>query len=221
MFGNIKNWLCSHFDFKFYATTWINLVIALLIAPCVMFAPSEWGFENGILENIQMLVLFVGVFFALRSKIDKKFFIFVALVLTILILREVNCGRTLFFAIPGEVNSFYSWKEIKYGYLAHPIYGTFIASVGIYFLWNKLFLNLWDKIRCVKVPTWDMGFMLLGMALGLYAEEVVHNFVFEEITELLFYTGLIGIIYLYSHNNNFQRELPVVEEKNNTIDEQM
>ena len=221
MFGNIKNWLCSHFDFKFYTTTWINLVITLLIAPCVIFAPAEWGFENGLLENIQMFVLFVGVFFALRSKIDKKFFIFVALVLTILILREVNCGRTLFFAIPGEVNSFYSWKEIKYGYLAHPIYGTFIASVGIYFLWNKLFLNLWDKIRCVKFPTWDMGFMLLGMALGLYAEEVVHNFVFEEITELLFYTGLIGIIYLYSHNNNFQRELPVVEEKNDTIDEQM
>ena len=221
MLGNIKNWLCSHFDFRFYETTWINLVVALLIVPCVMFAPAEWGYENGILENIQMVVLFAGVFFALKSKIDKKFFIFVALVLTILILREVNCGRTLFFAIPGEVNSFYSWKEIKYGYLAHPIYGTFIASVGIYFLWNKLFLNLWDKIRCVKFPTWDMGFMLLGMALGLYAEEVVHNFVFEEITELLFYTGLIGIIYLYSHNNNFKKELPVVEEKNNTIDEQM
>ena len=221
MLGNIKNWLCLHFDFRFYETTWINLVVALLIVPCVMFAPAEWGYENGILENIQMVVLFAGVFFALKSKIDKKFFIFVALVLAILILREVNCGRTLFFAIPGEVNSFYSWKEIKYGYLAHPIYGTFIASVGIYFLWNKLFLNLWDKIKCVKFPTWDMSFMILGMGLGLYAEEVVHNFVFEEITELLFYTGLIGIIYLYSHNNNFKKELPVVEEKNNTIDEQM
>jgi len=221
MLENIKNWLCLHFDFRFYETTWINLVVALLIVPCVMFAPAEWGYENGILENIQMVVLFAGVFFALKSKIDKKFFIFVALVLTILILREVNCGRTLFFAIPGEVNSFYSWKEIKYGYLAHPIYGAFIASVGIYFLWNKLFLNLWDKIKCVKFPTWDMSFMILGMGLGLYAEEVVHNFVFEEITELLFYTGLIGIIYLYSHNNNFKKELPVVEEKNNTIDEQM
>ena len=54
--------------------------------------------------------------------------------------------------------------------------------------------------------------MILGMALGIYAEEVFHNFVFEEITELLFYTGLIGIIYLYSHHNNFKRELPIATE---------
>ena len=43
-------------------------------------------------------------------------------------IREVNCGRTLFFHIPGTENAFYSWKEIKYGYLVHPIYGTYIES---------------------------------------------------------------------------------------------
>ena len=212
MLENIKNWFCTHFDIKAYPTTYINILVALLIFPCLLFLPSRWGYENGVLENIQMIVLFAGVFFALKSKVDKKFFIFVALVLAILILREINCGRTIFFAIPGEVNSFYSWKEIKYGYLAHPIYGAFIASVGVYFLWNKLFINLWDKIKNVRLPIWDISLMILGMALGIYAEEVFHNFVFEEITELLFYTGLIGIIYLYSHHNNFKRELPVATE---------
>lgn len=207
MIGKIKNWVCAHFDFKCYPTTYINILIALLIVPCVMFLPEKYGYENGLLENIQMVVLFAGCFFAMRSKIDKKFFYFVTMVLAILILREVNCGRTLFFAVPGEVNSFYSWKEIKYGYLAHPIYGAYITYVGIYFLYNKLFLNLWDKIKNIRFPLWDMVLMLTGMALGLYAEKVAHNMVLEEITELLFYTGLVGIIYLYSNHENFKKEL--------------
>ena len=46
--------------------------------------------------------------------------------------------------------------------------------------------------------------MLAGMILGTYAEEVAHNMVFEEITELLFYVALTGIIWLYAFNKDFQ-----------------
>ena len=209
MIGKFRNWVSGHLDFKFYPTTYINLIVALSVVPCVMFLPEKFGYENGLLENMQMVVLFTGCFFAMRSKIDKKFFYFVTMVLAIIMLREVNCGRTLFFAVPGEVNSFYSWKEIKYGWLAHPIYGAYMAYVGLYFLYNKLFLNLWDKIRNVRFPIFDVIFMIAGMVLGLYAEKVSHNFVFEEITELLFYTGLVGMIYLYSNNKSFQKELQI------------
>jgi len=208
MLKNFRNWIGAHLDFKCYPTTWVNIIVALSIVPCVMFLPERFGYENGLLENMQMIVLFAGCFFAMTSKVDKKFFYFVTLVLTIIMLREINCGRTLFFAVPGEVNSFYSWKEIKYGYLAHPIYGAYMTFVGIYFLYNKLFLNLWDKIKNVRFPIWDVIFMLIGMALGLYAEKVAQNFVLEEITELLFYTGLVGIIYLYTNHYNFKKELP-------------
>ena len=45
--------------------------------------------------------------------------------------------------------------------------------------------------------------MFLGMALGTYAEEVAHNFILEEITELLFYVSLCGIVYLYSNNEKY------------------
>ncbi|MCQ2755177.1 MAG: hypothetical protein MJ231_09085 [bacterium] len=112
----------------------------------------------------------------------------------------MNCGRTLFFPIPGTENAYYGWKDIKYGYLAHPIYGAFIASVGIYFLKNKLFVNLWNYLRTTKLPFWNIFLMCLGMGLGLFAEHSMHNMVFEEITELLFYISLVGIIWLYSRN---------------------
>ena len=73
-----------------------------------------------------------------------------------------------------------------------------MTGVGIYFLKNKLFIKLWEMIKNTKLPIWDIALMLLGMVLGIYAEECAHNFVFEEITELLFYTALVGIIWLYS-----------------------
>ena len=200
---NIITFMQNHINFGVQNVTVISVVVALLIFPSVMFLPARCGWENGLLENIQMLVLFLGVGFSLRAKVDKKFFLFIALFLLILILREINCGRTLFFAVPGTENTFYRWSEIKYGYLAHPLYGFFMACVGVYFLKNKLFINLWQKIKNIKFPIWNFLLLLLGMVGGIYAEECAHNFLLEESTELLFYTALVGFIYLYSQHKDF------------------
>lgn len=199
----MMNFIKNNFNFKIYGVTWFAIINAILILPCIMFLPERFGYENGLLENIQMFILFLGLCFSFSAKSDKRFFVFVGLVLVILILREVNCGRTLFFQVPGVENAYYSWKEIKYGYLAHPIYGAFIASVAIYFLKNKLFINLWNYIKKTKLPVWNILFMFVGMGLGLFAEHSMHNMVWEEITELLFYTSLVGIIWLYSRNRDF------------------
>ena len=201
--NRIREFVYKHFNFGFQNITWIGLIVALAIIPAVMFLPEKCGFENGIIENIQLVVLFLGIFFAVRPKVDKKFFAFVAMVLSILIIREVNCGRTIFFPIPGQENAFYSWKEIKYGWLAHPIYGLYMAFVGAYFLKNKLFITLWEKLKNIKFPVWNFVLLLTGMVLGIYAEECVHNFVLEEATELLFYVALIGFVYLYSRHKDF------------------
>ena len=99
----------NHIDFKFYPVTWIALFTGLSIAPMLMFMPQKFGFENGLLENIQMTVLFIIMYFCLSAKNNKAFFKFAALALTIIIIREVNCGRTLFFPIPGEYHKYYSW----------------------------------------------------------------------------------------------------------------
>ena len=196
----------NHFDFKVYPVTWTSIIIAVLLAPCVIFLPQSLGYENGVLENIQMVFLFLALITAFKAPINKKFFRFAGLVIIILILREVNCGRTLFFAVPGTVNQFYGWKEIKYGWLAHPLYGLYIASTGLYFIFNKLYINLWNLIREIKFPAWNILLMLTGMALGMYAEKSLENMIFEEMGEMLFYASLMGIIWLYAFNKNFRLE---------------
>ena len=198
--------LRNHIDFGVYPLTVLCLIIAILIYPAIMYLPVKWGYENGVLENIQMVFLFISLILAFRCKVNKKLFRFAGLVVTIIMLREINCGRTIFFPVPGTENLFYSWKDIKYGYLAHPLYGLYMAGVGLYFFWNKLYINLWHIIKSIKFPAWDMLFLFLGMFLGLYAEKASHNFVFEEMSELLFYVALTSIIMLYGYNKKFQVE---------------
>ena len=192
----------KYFNFEIQKTSWIGFLAVLLMIPASMFLPEKCGYENGVIENIQLVVLFFGLFFSLRSKTDKSFFTFVALVIGILLIREVNCGRTIFFPVPGLENTFYSWSEIKYGWLAHPIYGAYMAFVGFYFLKNKLFINLWQKIKDIKLPIWDFVILASGIVVGLYAEET-HLLVLEEFAELVFYIALVGFIYLYSQDKKF------------------
>ena len=222
MIKKLMMFASKHLDFKIYGVTWIAILNTILIAPCILYLPEKYGNENGILENLQLIVLLCGFILCLSYKkikskqnqdneitsVDEymvKFFKFAALVIVILFLREINCGRTIFFPIPGEVNAFYGWKDLKYGWLAHPLYGLYMAYVGIYFLINKLFLTLWDIIKNIKFPVWNIVLMIVGIIGGILGEEVYHNMVMEEITELLFYVSLVSIIYLYVCNNNFQK----------------
>ena len=203
--ASLCNKFMGHIDFKVYTTTVISIFILIGLIPGIIYLPEQFGYENGIFENIQMLILFLACGFALKSKSpdNKTFFTFVFLVLTILMIREVNCGRTIFFPIPGEVNEFYRWNEIKYGWLAHPLFGTYIGLVGIYFLKNKLYLNIINILKTYKLPIWNIILMLIGMTVALYAEEVAHNAIVEEISELLFYTALTSIIFLYTQSKDF------------------
>lgn len=207
MLEKIKDFLSAHLDFKFYGVTWIALAVGLSIIPSLMYVPQKYGYENGLYESIQMIVLFGIMAMCLTAQVNKRFFKFAALALTIIMIREVNCGRTLFFHIPGTENSYYPWREIKYGYLVHPIYGTYIGIIGLIFLCKKLYLDMWKIIKNIKLPVWNLVFMGIASFAGAIAEKATNNnFIFEEGFELFFYTALAGVVYLYSRHQNFAIE---------------
>ncbi len=202
-----KNFISNHLDFKVYGVTWIAFLIALSIPPMLLYLPQRFGYENGLLESIQMVVLFVIAGLCLTAKTNKSFFRFCAIILTIIMIREVNCGRTLFFKIPGTENSFYPWREIKYGYLVHPIYGCYMAIIGLFFIIKKHYITLWKMIKNTKLPVWNILLACVAMFMGAIAEKATNNnFIFEEGFELLFYVSLAGIVWLYSRNEKFMIE---------------
>jgi len=207
MFGKIIDFIKAHFDFKFYGASRIALVVGISIIPMLMYMPQEWGYENGVLENIQMCVLFFAVYLCLSSKINKNLFNFIALALSILIIREVNCGRTLFFPIPNTYHQYYSWRALPWpwlGKVVHGVYGLWIAIVGLIFLKKKVYIDLWKLAKNIKFPVWNFLFFFFAMFMGAIAEKATNNnFIFEEGFELLFYVSFTGIIWLYSRNKNF------------------
>ena len=201
------NFIKNHIDFKFYPITWIVLFIALSIIPMLIYMPQEYGFENGLLENIQMSILFIMIYLCLSAKTNVKFFRFAVLVLTILIIREVNCGRTLFFPIPGEYHKYYSWRQLPWpwlGKIIHGIYGTWIAIVGFIFFKKKVYIDSWSTLKNIKIPFWNIAFATFAMFMGAIAEKLTNNnFIFEEGFELLFYVSILSLIWLYSRNKTF------------------
>ncbi len=207
MLESLKNFMNNHFDFKFYGVTWIAFLVCLSIIPMLMFMPQHWGYENGLLEDIQMVVLFFMVYICLTSKVNKPLFNFIVLVLSILIIREVNCGRTLFFPIPGTYHQYYSWRALPWkwlGKVVHLIYGMWIAIVSIIFLKKKFYIDVWNMLKNIKLPFWNLAFMCFAMFMGAIAEKATNNnFIFEEGFELLFYVSLCGILWLYSRNKKF------------------
>ena len=198
------------FDFRFYRVTWIVLLVALSIIPMLMFMPQKFGYENGLIENIQMTVLFIIMYLSLTAKTNINLFRFVALALTLIIIREVNCGRTLFFPIPNEYHKYYSWRDLPWpwlGKVVHAIYGAWMAIVAIIFFKKKVHIDLWQTLKNIKLPFWNLLFAGFATFMGAIAEDLTNNnFIFEEGFELLFYVSLLSLVWLYSRHQNFNIE---------------
>lgn len=200
----MKNFL-KRLDFKFHAITFLPLFFLLLTYPAMKFLPVEYAYENSLLENIQLIVLLILFAVCAKARVDRNFFNSLAFVVIILFLREINCGRTVFFPIEGMENAFYSWKDIKYGYLAEPLYCCFIAFSALYFLMSKSYKVLFRYITKAKISVYNWIFLLTGVILGTIGEKT-HNFTLEEMTETVFYLSLLAIIFLQARNEDYIEE---------------
>ncbi len=203
---HIKNFfkeLKERVDFKFYPVLLAPIIILLLTPICIKWLPLHFANENSLIENFQLVVILFTFIFCVKAKTDKPFFYSMALVMIIIFLREINCGRTVFFLIPGGgPNAFYSWKEIPYGWLAHPLYGLFMVCSGLYFIISKSYKTLWNYFLHARLTIYAWVFMFLGMIFGTLGEEW-GAFMLEEMTETLFYVSLMALIFMQSQNKEY------------------
>ncbi|XER07937.1 hypothetical protein SRRS_35300 [Sporomusa rhizae] len=49
------------FSWKPFPTTWISILLTVLLFPLGLILPAWWGWENGPLENTQIVILGVGL----------------------------------------------------------------------------------------------------------------------------------------------------------------
>lgn len=178
----------------------MNVVMVLIFAFCLVAANllniTDIP-ENSLLENLQLVVLFAGFILCLKFKNNKVLFRFGAMIIFLMIMRELSYGRCIFCQLPDNPHDFYPWSHYKYGFLAHIIVGIYIALAVLYAIIKKAWIDVKDVIVKAKFPIWDFVFMGALTLLQVYGESVAHNSCLEEIAEFMLYSVIFGFIYYY------------------------
>lgn len=187
----------SHLSFRFEKA----LVLTLAVLTGCIFTnhyPVEWGYENSLVENLQMAVLGVGVLLCLTAKTERPLFSFASLVILFQAAREVSYGRTIFGAVPGQVDTFYKWSELPCGRAPEIICIALLAGGMVYlFIRHRLYLAIWRMLTQVRFPVFIPLLMLPCVAVAMIAEKQ-HLPVMEELGELAFYITMVTAVYSYS-----------------------
>ncbi len=177
------------------------LILALLMYPASLILPVEVGYENSWIENAQLAVLLLSmaVCFSGKSCRSRYFpmFLFVMLIFFSLAVRETNTGKTLFYPDPVRPNRFLSWDEIWYTPYLLPARILFAAGLAAFFFCKKIYLQMLDTMRFVKLPLFSL-LILAGTAVaGSIIDKATKNLVLEEGVELVFYLALFQITLYY------------------------
>lgn len=183
-------------------TRWLFLLaLSLLSFVACLFTdrmPLEWGYENSLVENIQMAVLAGALVLCATARNHRCFYRFAAAVVLLLMLREVSFGRTIFFPVEGQVDTYYKWKEIPYGWLAHWVIGAFMAAMAAVFILKRLWKSLWEIVQQKAFPVWGVVLMAFGVVLTSAMEKVFHDIVAEEVSELGMYLAFAYLVAVYT-----------------------
>ena len=195
----------KYLDWQFRSTSWISLVAALVCLVCAFVLPDSFGDKNSPIENIQMVIVAIGLYITCTAKDRRALFVFASLCLFFILAREVNYGRTLFiFADPENANKYPKWKDMEYGWLAHVGVGLYMVWLLVYFIRRKVWREISDVLRSYRIPVWELLVAVSGLVVGVACESL-HNCLLEELGEVVIYVGGIGLLYLYSRNKVCKR----------------
>ena len=162
----------------------------------------EWmGNENSVIENLQMLWFFAGIWYCYRmasapmydwggkqSSLWYAGFLFFFL----LAAREVSWGRALFYHADGRM---YKYSDMGlYGQLVHPMVGGILVLI-LFLLWRGKIIAFFKSI---KFPTMDFVLLVLFIFMGWLGEKaniaLFHGMLAEELAEFGAYMMMFIIV---------------------------
>lgn len=195
----------KYLDWRLRTTGWISLVAALVCLVCAFVLPDSLGNKNSLIEDVQMVIVAIGLYITCTAKDRRVLFVFASLCLFFILAREVNYGRTLIiFADPENANKYPKWKDMEYGWLAHVGVGLYMVWLLVYFIRRKVWKEISDVLRSFRIPAWELLVAVCGLVVGV-ASESLHNCLLEELGEVVMYVGGTGLLYLYSRNKVCKR----------------
>ncbi|MBQ7208644.1 MAG: hypothetical protein IJS01_12675 [Lentisphaeria bacterium] len=183
--------LRNRLDLRFYPELVLCILLAAAVWPAGKYLPVEWGYENGPIENLQLALAGAGIVACWLAKRHKPAFRFFSFILFLLMLRETNFGKTIFYPDPEHPGEFLRWDEVPYAAWVDPLVIAYLVFMAVWFFRNRLHLFLADFLRVGRIPAVNLLFLVLSMAAGLVIDKACENNILEEAAELVFYLALL------------------------------
>ncbi len=192
---------------------WVLLLLLITSYPLAAVLPPAFGWENGAVENGQVLVLLLCFAHALwmwrRSRgadgtndtVNRRLAAVAMPFWLLCAVRETSWGATLLTtAVATPDGPYYTSRLLWYHPIILPAVLIVVAGIAIAFFRWRLATPLRELIRSRQFPWWEIGLAVLAAVLSVTAEgklpvklpgTEVMLAVLEEWAELLCYAALI------------------------------
>lgn len=202
-----------NFEIRYTKALVILCILAVIFIGLSFVLPIEYSYENHFLENLEVVILFLGIVICIGKIRDFilydsiKFYVASIIIYILMIGRELSWGR-VFYPIGMDKNGeqiFVKVHELWYGSVVYPMVGILILIVlillGVYFYQSR------RQGICWYIPLGEFLFFIVTSILGQFAFDrgLVqfgnYNQLLEESCEIIAYIALI----CYTYDISFKR----------------
>lgn len=204
-----------NFEIRYTKALVILCILAVIFIGLSFVLPIEYSYENHFLENLEVVILFLGIVICIGKIRDFilydsiKFYVASIIIYILMIGRELSWGR-VFYPIGIDKNGeqiFVKVHELWYGSVVYPIVGILILIVlillGVYFYQSR------RQGICWYIPLGEFLFFIVTSILGqcVFDRGLVqfgnYNQLLEESCEIIAYIALICCTYDISFKRRY------------------
>lgn len=204
-----------NFEIRYTKALVILCILAIIFIGLSFVLPIEYSYENHFLENLEVVILFLGIVICIGKIRDFilydsiKFYVASIIIYILMIGRELSWGR-VFYPIGMDKNGeqiFVKVHELWYGSVVYPIVGILILIalilLGVYFYQSR------RQGICWYIPLGEFLFFIVTSILGqcVFDRGLVqfgnYNQLLEESCEIIAYIALICCTYDISFKRRY------------------
>lgn len=204
-----------NFEIRYTKALVILCILAIIFIGLSFVLPIEYSYENHFLENLEVVILFLGIVICIGKIRDFilydsiKFYVASIIIYILMIGRELSWGR-VFYPIGMDKNGeqiFVKVHELWYGSVVYPMVGILILIVlillGVYFYQSR------RQGICWYIPLGEFLFFIVTSILGqcVFDRGLVqfgnYNQLLEESCEIIAYISLVFCTYDISFKRRY------------------
>lgn len=195
-------------DKHMHKTYYILIALMILLLPQAFVLPVEYSYENHLLENLEVLILCMGLVNMLYRTVSlnknkfNKFYLACGIFYIVMIARELSYGR-VFYPIGIDKNGeqiFMNIHQIWYGPIVYPIIAVLVLIALFLMIQTYKYIKK-EQIIC-SIPRYSIRLFIIMMILSqiVFEKNLIkfladYGQLLEECTEILAYCSLVCFTY--------------------------